>query len=58
MAIRLGGSISGEHGLGLVKSGWLENAWSPAAIGLHEAVKRSFDPKGLLNPGKAVLRAG
>lgn len=56
MAVQLGGSITGEHGLGTVKSGWLGNAWSEQAIQLHESVKRSFDPKGLLNPGKAVLR--
>ena len=56
MAIRLGGSISGEHGLGLLKSGRLQKQWSPRALDLHEAVKRVFDPKGLLNPGKKLAR--
>jgi glycolate oxidase subunit GlcD len=52
MAIRLGGSISGEHGIGWTKRGWLERQWSPRAIELHRELKRVFDPKGLLNPGK------
>ncbi|MCP9487918.1 MAG: FAD-binding protein [Gaiellaceae bacterium MAG52_C11] len=52
LAVRLGGSISGEHGLGLVKGGQLERQWSPAAFALHRSIKSVFDPKGLLNPGK------
>ena len=52
LAVRLGGSISGEHGLGLVKDGGLERQWSPAAVSLHRSIKSAFDPKGLLNPGK------
>ena len=52
MAVRLGGSVSGEHGLGWTKRGQLARQWSPPALALHEAVKRAFDPKGLLNPGK------
>jgi glycolate oxidase subunit GlcD len=56
LARRLGGSVSGEHGLGFVKSGALEGQWSPAALRLHEQVKRLFDPKGLLNPGKKLAR--
>jgi glycolate oxidase subunit GlcD len=52
MAIELGGSISGEHGIGVLKSGQLRHQWPAAAIRLHEAIKDTFDPKGLLNPGK------
>jgi glycolate oxidase subunit GlcD len=52
MAIDLGGTISGEHGIGLLKSGWLRRQWSAEATALHEGVKTTFDPKGLLNPGK------
>ena len=52
LAVRLGGSVSGEHGLGLVKNGQLERQWAPAAFALHGAVKTAFDPAGLLNPGK------
>jgi glycolate oxidase subunit GlcD len=54
LAISLGGSISGEHGTGWVKRGKLERQWSPRALELHRAVKRAWDPKGLLNPGKKV----
>ena len=52
MAIALGGSVSGEHGIGWVKRGALARQWPPGAVGLHEAIKSSFDPAGLLNPGK------
>jgi glycolate oxidase subunit GlcD len=52
LAARLGGSISGEHGVGLVKHGQLARQWSPRALALHAEIKRAFDPKGLLNPGK------
>jgi glycolate dehydrogenase FAD-linked subunit len=52
MAIRLGGSISGEHGIGWTKRGWLERQWGPRAVELHRELKRAFDPKGILNPGK------
>ena len=56
LAVRLGGSVSGEHGLGWVKRGQLERQWSPAALELHDAIKRAFDPKNLLNPGKKLAR--
>ncbi|WP_313455618.1 FAD-binding oxidoreductase [Stenotrophomonas sp.] len=46
------GSISAEHGIGLVKKGYLDSTRGPAEIALMKAVKRSFDPQGLLNPGK------
>ena len=56
LAAKLRGSVSGEHGVGLVKNGQLARQWHPAAIAMHEAIKRVFDPKGLLNPGKKVAR--
>jgi len=46
------GSISAEHGIGLVKKGYLDSTRSEAEIALMKAVKRAFDPQGLLNPGK------
>jgi glycolate dehydrogenase FAD-linked subunit len=52
LAGRLGGTISGEHGLGWVKRGHLDEQWSSATLGLHQAIKHAIDPKGLLNPGK------
>ncbi len=57
VAVALGGSVSGEHGLGWVKRGQLARQWQPAALDLHDAVKRIFDPRGILNPGKKLSRA-
>jgi glycolate dehydrogenase FAD-linked subunit len=57
LAVRLGGSISGEHGLGLLKRGQLGRQWAPRAVALHDEIKRVFDPKNLLNPGKKLGRA-
>jgi glycolate oxidase subunit GlcD len=56
LAARLGGSVSGEHGVGWVKQGQLERQWAPRALDLHGEIKRVFDPKGLLNPGKKLAR--
>ena len=53
-AIELGGTISGEHGIGVLKNGWLRRQWEPAAVAAHEAVKGALDPHGLMNPGKKV----
>jgi glycolate oxidase subunit GlcD len=52
----LGGSIAAEHGVGLLKSGLLEAQWDTRTVELHEQIKRAFDPKGLLNPGKKLAR--
>jgi glycolate oxidase subunit GlcD len=56
LAVRLGGAISGEHGVGWVKRGQLERQWAPRTLELHGEIKRTFDPKGLLNPGKKLAR--
>jgi glycolate oxidase subunit GlcD len=56
LVIELGGSIAGEHGVGWLKRGRLASQWSPRALDLHEEIKRAFDPKGLLNPGKKLAR--
>jgi glycolate oxidase subunit GlcD len=52
----LGGSIAAEHGVGWLKRGLLESQWDPRTVELHEQIKRAFDPKGLLNPGKKLAR--
>jgi FAD/FMN-containing dehydrogenase len=52
LAVSYGGAVAGEHGIGWVKRGQLARQWAPAALELHDAVKRAFDPKNLLNPGK------
>jgi len=56
LAISLGGSITGEHGVGWLKRGRLQEQWDARAVEVHEQIKRAFDPKGLLNPGKKVAR--
>jgi glycolate oxidase len=52
LALRLGGTVTGEHGIGWLKRGQLERQLGPAAYELHRRLKDVFDPKGLLNPGK------
>jgi glycolate oxidase subunit GlcD len=54
LAERLGGAISGEHGIGLVKRDYLGGQWTHAERRLQTAIKRTFDPQGLMNPGKKV----
>jgi glycolate oxidase len=50
--IALGGTLSGEHGIGIVKAPYLPLEQSPELIALQERVKALFDPQGILNPGK------
>ena len=49
---RHGGSISAEHGIGLVKRAYLDSTRSAAEIDLMRGVRKVFDPRGILNPGK------
>jgi glycolate oxidase len=49
---RLGGTISGEHGIGLKRSPYLPLVMDPALIELERRIKRAFDPLNILNPGK------
>jgi glycolate oxidase len=48
------GVITGEHGIGLAKKRWWPLAVSPSVRDLHRRIKKSLDPKGILNPGKFV----
>ncbi|MFM7102544.1 MAG: FAD-binding oxidoreductase, partial [Verrucomicrobiota bacterium] len=50
--VALGGSLTGEHGIGLAKAPWWTLAVSPEADALHRRIKAALDPAGLLNPGK------
>jgi glycolate oxidase len=50
--VKLGGAISGEHGIGLAKSPFLRVQHSPAQVAAMMAVKAALDPRGILNPGK------
>jgi glycolate oxidase subunit GlcD len=56
LVVELGGSVAGEHGVGWLKRGRLESQWDARTLELHEQIKRAFDPKGLLNPGKKLAR--
>ncbi|MFD0853914.1 FAD-binding oxidoreductase, partial [Actinomadura adrarensis] len=51
-AIALGGTVSGEHGVGLVKKRGLYAELDDTVIGMHHAVKNALDPAGIFNPGK------
>jgi FAD/FMN-containing dehydrogenase len=52
LAHELGGTISGEHGIGLLKAPYLSLEVGPTGLSLLEGIKRVFDPDGILNPGK------
>jgi glycolate oxidase len=50
--VKLGGTISGEHGIGLVQKNYMDIAFPEVALDLMRSIKKVFDPKGILNPGK------
>jgi glycolate oxidase len=54
LAVSLGGTVSGEHGIGLLKRGHLADELGPVSVDVHRAVKAAFDPLGILNPGKSI----
>jgi len=54
IAQSLGGTASGEHGIGSIKSGFVTNEISKTVIDLQRAVKKVFDPNSILNPGKKI----
>jgi glycolate oxidase len=54
LAIELGGTITGEHGVGRLKKGWLPDQVGPDVMELTRRIKQALDPKNILNPG-AVL---
>jgi glycolate oxidase len=51
LAIRLGGTITGEHGVGRLKRPWLEDQIGPDALDIAQRVKDALDPQHLFNPG-------
>ncbi len=51
-AISLGGTLTGEHGVGVLKRRWLEAEIGSASLGLQRRIKAAFDPAGIMNPGK------
>ncbi|MER7184199.1 FAD-linked oxidase C-terminal domain-containing protein [Streptomyces hyaluromycini] len=54
LALRLGGTLTGEHGVGVLKRQWVADELGPAAHALQRRLKQAFDPHGILNPGKAL----
>jgi glycolate oxidase len=58
LGLSLGGTITGEHGVGVIKLDWLERETGPVALDVHRAIKDALDPQGLLNPGKVFRPAG
>lgn len=54
LAVGLGGTITGEHGVGRLKRPWLANQIGPDAMELNHRIKRALDPDNILNPGAAI----
>ncbi|MBU0501108.1 MAG: FAD-binding protein [Gammaproteobacteria bacterium] len=54
LVLQLGGTLSGEHGVGLEKRDFIDREIDPVTLRLMRAIRRQFDPNGILNPGKAL----
>ena len=54
MAVELGGTLSGEHGVGVLKRAYMESALGPDSIDVQRRIKQALDPKGILCPGKVL----
>jgi glycolate oxidase len=50
--LRLGGTLTGEHGIGVLKRRWVRDELGDVSLDLHRRIKAVFDPVGILNPGK------
>jgi glycolate oxidase len=57
-AVALGGTLTGEHGVGLLKSRWLRDELGDEQWRLQREIKAVFDPTNILNPGKVFLPEG
>jgi glycolate oxidase len=54
LTVSLGGTISGEHGIGLVQRPYMDIAFNDRELALMSAIKNAFDPAGIMNPGKVI----
>ncbi|HII06193.1 MAG TPA: FAD-binding protein [Methanotrichaceae archaeon] len=54
-AIRLGGTVSSEHGIGAARAEYMKTQWGEGTLSVMRAIKQALDPKGILNPGKLGL---
>jgi glycolate oxidase len=54
LALKLGGTVTGEHGIGTLKRDWLDRELGETSHGLQQQLRALFDPHAILNPGKAV----
>ncbi|MEE6175727.1 FAD-binding oxidoreductase [Mycobacterium sp. 050134] len=54
LAVGLGGTITGEHGVGRLKRPWLAGYLGPDVMALNQRIKQALDPLGILNPGAAI----
>ena len=53
-AIELGGTVTGEHGVGLLKREGMRRELDPLAVELQRGIKATLDPRGIFNPGKVL----
>jgi len=58
VAIDMGGTVTGEHGVGILKLDGTRRELGPIAVAVQRAVKDALDPLGILNPGKVVGKPG
>ncbi|GAB2921507.1 FAD-binding oxidoreductase [Streptomyces mayteni] len=54
LGLELGGTITGEHGVGVLKRDWLARELGPESVALQRSIREVFDPLGILNPGKVL----
>jgi glycolate oxidase len=53
-ALELGGTLTSEHGVGMIKRRWLGDELGAESMAVHDAIKHALDPEGIMNPGKAI----
>jgi glycolate oxidase len=54
LALELGGTLSGEHGVGLLKRPYIEQALGSLSVEIQKNIKQALDPLNILNPGKVL----